>query len=187
MIAMLAYNQATFHELSVSGGYGDQFGRQFSDSGVGWFVRNVVGGLVDPRHGLLSWAPFLLVLIPATVAARATSRDWCIGSALGGALYLLVQYRANRFSGGEGHHGYRYPLEAPGGRRPRPGGRVLPLDQGEATGPTPAGGRSGHRLRGSAGRLGHLMLPEPCSLSCTARATASGSHGRACSSSSVAA
>jgi hypothetical protein len=112
MIALLAYNDAVFHELSVQGGYSSQFGEGLiAEPGLGWFLRNVAGGLVDPKHGLLPWAPFLLVLVPATVFARRHLPDWCIGSALGGALYLLVQFRANRFSGGEGHLGYRYPLE----------------------------------------------------------------------------
>ena len=33
------------------------------------------------------------------------------GSAVGGLLYLLLQLKANRYSGGEGFWGYRYPLE----------------------------------------------------------------------------
>jgi hypothetical protein len=31
---------------------------------------------------------------------------------VGGVIYLVIQWRANAFAGGEGHFAYRYPLEA---------------------------------------------------------------------------
>ncbi|NNC41124.1 MAG: hypothetical protein HKN95_10570, partial [Acidimicrobiia bacterium] len=63
-------------------------------------------------RGFLLWSPFLLVLIPGLRAAWKAAPAWVRGSALGGLVYLLVQYKANRFSGGGGFFTYRYPLEA---------------------------------------------------------------------------
>jgi hypothetical protein len=109
--ALLAYNAAIWGEPSVSGGYGDGFEEQFAHSGLGWFASNVWGGLVDPHHGLLPWAPFVAVLAIGVVAERRHLTDWSLAAAIGGVLYLLIQWRANTFAGGRGHSGYRYPLE----------------------------------------------------------------------------
>jgi hypothetical protein len=112
LAALMAYNHAIWGGISISGGYGDGFSDRFASSSVGWFLGNVWGALVDRDHGLLTWAPFLLVLGAGAVATRRKLPDWTVVSAVGGLLYLLVQLRANRFSGGDGHFGYRYPLEA---------------------------------------------------------------------------
>jgi hypothetical protein len=109
--ALLAYNAAIWGEPSVSGGYGDGFEEQFAHSGLSWFASNVWGGLVDPHHGLLPWAPFVAVLAIGVVAERRHLTDWSLAAAIGGVLYLLIQWRANTFAGGRGHSGYRYPLE----------------------------------------------------------------------------
>jgi hypothetical protein len=111
LAALLAYNTYLWGEPSVSGGYGDGFEEQFAHSGLGWFVANVWHGLVDPQHGLLPWAPFVALLAVAAVAARRHQVDWTLAAAVGGVLYLLIQWRANSFAGGKGHSGYRYPLE----------------------------------------------------------------------------
>lgn len=112
LLAIVAYNTSIWGEASISGGYGDGFERQFAHSDLGWFVSNVVGGLFDPHHGLLVWAPFLVVLAVAAVAERRHLVDWSTAAAVGGIAYLLIQWRANAFAGGEGHFAYRYPLEA---------------------------------------------------------------------------
>ena len=57
-------------------------------------------------------SPFFLVGFVAMVAARRGTPDWAVGAAIGGVAYLLIQYKANRVSGGGGFFGYRYPLEA---------------------------------------------------------------------------
>lgn len=110
--AVVVYNWAVFGTPSVSGGYGSVFTETAIHSSLGWYLRNLLGALVDPEHGLLIWAPFLLVLIPGLVKAWRAAPPWARGGALGGLLYLLVQLKANRFSGGGGHFAYRYPLEA---------------------------------------------------------------------------
>jgi hypothetical protein len=37
--------------------------------------------------------------------------DWALAADVGGVLYLLIQWRANRFSGGAAFFAYRYPME----------------------------------------------------------------------------
>ncbi len=111
LVALLAHNNHIWGEPSISGGYGDGFEEQFAHSGLGWFVSNVWGGLVDPRHGLLPWAPFVGLLAIGAVAERRHLPDWSLAAAVGGVVYLLIQWRANSFAGGKGHSGYRYPLE----------------------------------------------------------------------------
>src|SRR5690606_24249235 len=97
---------------TVSGGYGDGFTDRFGSSSASWFLANVLGALFDPRRGLLLWAPFLILLFPLGFAARKSMPDRASAAAVGGLIYLLIQLRANRFSGGDGYFAYRYPLEA---------------------------------------------------------------------------
>ncbi len=69
------------------------------------------GGFFDLRRGFLVWSPFLLVLLPGLPAGWRAAPAWVRSAAVGGLVYLLLQYGANRFSGGDGHFTYRYPLE----------------------------------------------------------------------------
>ncbi len=110
--AFLLYNLAIFGEFSVSAGYGTGFqDNVFSTDLVGWLRNNALGAFSATR-GFLVWSPFLLVLVPGIRAAWRAAPAWVRGSAIGGLLYLLVQYKANRYSGGAGFFSYRYPLEA---------------------------------------------------------------------------
>jgi alpha-1,2-mannosyltransferase len=112
LAALLAFNHAVFGAVSISGGYGTAFTDQVVESEGSWFLGNVVGALFDPTRGLLIWAPFLLVLLPGLRRAWKSGPAWAKGAAVGGLLYLLIQLKANRFSGGDGFFAYRYPLEA---------------------------------------------------------------------------
>ena len=112
LAALLWYNWWVWGSLSVTGGYGDDFVSNAQSIDVGAYVLNVFGAMTDPFHGLLAYSPFLLILIPGLHKAWRNSPDWAKGASIGGILYLLVQLKANRFSGGEGFVGYRYPLEA---------------------------------------------------------------------------
>ena len=111
LAGLFLYNFLLWRRVSFSGGYGGAFRDQFLGSSIGWFLENVWRGLFDVNRGLLVWAPFLLVLIFGLVKSRKSQPEWALWAAVGGAAYLLVQWRANRFSGGEGHFAYRYPLE----------------------------------------------------------------------------
>jgi len=111
LAALLGFNWAVFGSVTISGGYGSVFADQALSGNWWWYLRNVAGALFDPSHGLLFWTPFLIILIPGLVKAWKVAPPWARGAAIGGLLYLLLQLKANRFSGGDGHFAYRYPLE----------------------------------------------------------------------------
>ncbi len=107
----LAYNQAVFGSFSISAGYGTTFQDRALDGDLAGYAKNVFLGVFSASRGFLIWSPFLVVLIPGLPAAWRAAPSWVRGSAIGGLLYLLIQYKANRFSGGSGFYSYRYPLE----------------------------------------------------------------------------
>jgi hypothetical protein len=112
LAALLAINAALYGEPSISGGYPSTFREQALSLDIPHFLWNVLGALFGPLHGLLIWSPFLIVLIPGLRAAWHAAPGWVKGAALGGVLYLLLQLKANRYTGGGGFAAYRYPLEA---------------------------------------------------------------------------
>ena len=112
LAAVVAFNAWIFGEASISGGYSDGFTQNAVSGDVLGFGKNVFLGLLSPTRGVLVWSPFLLVLIPGLRTAWKAAPGWARGAALGGALYVLIQWKANRFSGGSGFAAYRYPLEA---------------------------------------------------------------------------
>lgn len=68
--------------------------------------------LLHPSHGMLFLTPALVVLLPWVGEVRRDAPAWARAGAIGGVLYLLVQVRMSRASGGFGFHGYRTALEA---------------------------------------------------------------------------
>lgn len=112
LAGLVVFNTAVFGEPSVLGGYDQGFVDNAQSLNLPGYVRNVALALVSPTRGLLVWSPFLIVLIPGLRAAWRAAPGWVRGGALGGLVYLLVQLKANRFSGGSGFPTYRYPLEA---------------------------------------------------------------------------
>ncbi|MBT8216718.1 MAG: hypothetical protein KJO17_07715 [Acidimicrobiia bacterium] len=112
LIAFLAFNGAVYGDASVSAGYGPVFqDRLFTVFNPGWYARNLFDALFSRQVGVLLLSPFLLVLLPGLVAGWRAAPAWARGAALGGIAYLLVQFKANRATGGD-FLGYRYPLEA---------------------------------------------------------------------------
>ena len=71
---------------------------------------NVFGTFGALGHGILVTSPFLIPLAAGLPAVWRTSPHWMRSAAIGGAVYLLIQLKSNRFNGGEGFWGYRYPL-----------------------------------------------------------------------------
>jgi alpha-1,2-mannosyltransferase len=112
LAALIAFNNHVFGTPSVTGGYGDSFDARTSSLDVLEYVGNIALALVHPVRGLLVYSPFLVMLIPGIPAAWRAAPAWVRGSAVGGLLYLLLQLKANRYSGGAGFWGYRYPLES---------------------------------------------------------------------------
>lgn len=111
LAGLIAFNAAVFGSPSISGGYSDSFASSATSLDLLGFARNIVLALVHPVRGLLVYSPFLVVLIPGIPAAWRRAPGWVRGSAIGGVLYLLLQLKANRYSGGDTFWGYRYPLE----------------------------------------------------------------------------
>jgi hypothetical protein len=110
LVLLLAYNAALFGEVSVSGGYGTAFENRLFSAQWWAFAGNILGGLFDPRVGLLIWSPFLLLLLPGLDGAWHQSEPWVRGAAVGALVYLLLQYKMNRYL--PEFLPYRYPLEA---------------------------------------------------------------------------
>ncbi|MFQ5555412.1 MAG: hypothetical protein ACE5GC_08605 [Acidimicrobiia bacterium] len=112
LLLFLIYNSMVFGDTSVSAGYGTSFQDQARSLDVVGYAKNVFLGVFSATRGFLIWSPFLLVLLPGIRAGWKAAPAWVRGASLGGVLYLLLQYKANRFSGGAGFFTYRYPLEA---------------------------------------------------------------------------
>lgn len=112
LAGLIAYNDWVFGEPSISGGYGSTFGDRVAGSDpIAWLGR-VIAAFVDPSVGMVWTSSFLVVCLLGVRHVRRDAPDWAVGAAIGGALYLLVQLKANRVSGGFGFFSYRYPLEA---------------------------------------------------------------------------
>ncbi len=112
--ALLLFNRWAFGTLTITGGYSTEIGARAGDVGGTEIVRyltNIGGGLVDPERGLLMYSPYLLMLLPGVREGWRRLDAIGRGAAVGGVLYLLVQWKANRFSGGDAFWSYRYPLE----------------------------------------------------------------------------
>lgn len=112
LVVLLAYNYWLFDTLTVSGGYGSGFTDNLAESGLDWYATNVFGGLFSLYRGLFVWSPVVLVAGLGLRKAWAELPGWSVGALLGGVVLLLVQFRLNRYSGGDGFWSYRYPIEA---------------------------------------------------------------------------
>ena len=112
LAGVVLYNRMVFGEASISGGYGNSFADRFADTPMDVLAGRVVGVFLDGQVGIFIYSPILVLAFLGLWRARRDTPDWALGAAIGGALYLLVQIRANRISGGVGFFGYRYPLEA---------------------------------------------------------------------------
>lgn len=112
LVGLVVYNDWLWGAAGVSGGYGSTFSDRAVETPFWILGQRLVEGVIHPRYGMAMTSPFLVLGAVAMVARRRQAPDWAVGAAIGGLAYLLVQYQANRVSGGEGFFGYRYPLEA---------------------------------------------------------------------------
>lgn len=108
---LIWFNNAVFGSPSVAGGYGDRFAERMASLDLLDYAGNILLVFVHPLRGLLVFSPFLILLIPGLRAAWQAAPGWVRGSAIGGLLYLLLQLKAEGYSGGSSFWGYRYPLE----------------------------------------------------------------------------
>lgn len=111
LLLFMVYNGAVFGDSSISAGYGPGFQNSVvSGLDVAHYLRTIFDALMSREAGIFVYSPFLLVLLPGLAAGWRAAPGWARGAALGSAVYLLVQYKANRATGGD-FIGYRYPLE----------------------------------------------------------------------------
>jgi hypothetical protein len=75
-------------------------------------ARKIGETFIAPNHGILAFSPFLLALAPGLRAGWQAAPQWVRSSAIGGALYLVIQLKSEVFDGGLNFWGYRYPLES---------------------------------------------------------------------------
>jgi hypothetical protein len=114
---VLAYS-AAFWRGGLDSQYvdaGSGFVSTFFDVGPeAWLslLVNITMTLVEPSRGVLPGSVFVVLLLPGLPAAWRRAPAWVRSAAVGGALYMLIQLKANRYSGGEQFWSYRYPLEA---------------------------------------------------------------------------
>jgi hypothetical protein len=107
----LLYNRWAFGSWSPFAAYGFNPVLTGLDVDLISWLRNVGSALVDPRRGILTISPFLVILLPGLARAWRNSPRWVRGAAMGGVAYLLVHYKFHDFAGGHFFFGYRYPLE----------------------------------------------------------------------------
>lgn len=110
--ALLAYNYWLFDTLTISGGYGSGFTENLVDSDLGWYFQNLFGAFFSIDRGLFVWTPIIAVAALGIPLVWKNAPGWAVGGLVGATLLLLVQFRLNRYSGGDGFYSYRYPLEA---------------------------------------------------------------------------
>lgn len=111
LVGLLAYNHHVFGAVSVSGGYSEVFTHRLTAIDPLFLFKNLAGGLFDPAQGFLVWTPFLAMLAFGLSHAWRKSEPLIRGAAIGGLIYLLLQYTMNRYNPGNTTL-YRYPLEA---------------------------------------------------------------------------
>jgi alpha-1,2-mannosyltransferase len=75
------------------------------------FGYKIMGALISPGRGLFIGAPFLVLLLPGIRRAWRAAPDWVRAAAVGGIVYMLIQLKAEIFTGGQSFWSYRYPLE----------------------------------------------------------------------------
>lgn len=111
LTVLLLYNWWLWGRLTISGGYSSELVENLRSPDLGEWALNIAGGLFDPTVGLLVLTPIVGIACIAVFVERPSDGPW-LGAAVGGLAYLLIQYKANRYSGGSSFLGYRYPLEA---------------------------------------------------------------------------
>jgi alpha-1,2-mannosyltransferase len=110
--ALLAFNYWLFGTITISGGYGSTFSDNLLTADTWWYARNLAGGFFSIDRGVFVWTPILAIATMGLPKAWRQAPGWAVGALVGGTVLLLIQFRLNRYSGGDGFFSYRYPLEA---------------------------------------------------------------------------
>ena len=112
LVALLWYNNVVFGSPSISGGYGGVFAERLIEESPWVVIERLIGALIHGRVGILWSSPIVGLAMVALVLCVRKLPAWAIGGAIGGFVYMVIQLRANRVTGGSGFFSYRYPLEA---------------------------------------------------------------------------
>ena len=75
------------------------------------WTGDIAATFFSPLRGLFVYSPFLLVLIPGIPAAWRAAPSWVRSSAIGAAVYFVIQLAGNTWIGATDIFGYRLPLE----------------------------------------------------------------------------
>lgn len=111
LVALVLYNAVVWDRASISGGYSGTFADNLQDFTPLRTLERLVMFWIDLEVGVLVFSPVVVIALLGLVRGAKRAPDWAQGAALGGVAYLVVQFQANRLSGGEGFFGYRYPIE----------------------------------------------------------------------------
>lgn len=111
LAVLMTYNYLVLDTWSpVPAAYGDSFIERARDQSVFGYLGDLLGMFLHPRFSVFVFSPFLLFTLPGLRQGWKGSPDWVKASAIGGAAYMLIHLRLNRFWGGA-EFNYRYPLE----------------------------------------------------------------------------
>jgi hypothetical protein len=113
LLALAGYSRSVFGTWLPAAGYdGTALLDRLWTSSVTITVLEVFGGIFHPRRGILVVTPMIVILLVFIDKGWRASPVWVRGSSLSGLVYLLLQFRMARWSGGSSFAGYRTPLEA---------------------------------------------------------------------------
>lgn len=119
LVAVLGYS-ATFLSAdgwggtatdAVSVGYSVSYLDRLLQPDLAFFATNLLGGPFSLRWGVFVWSGFLIIPLLWLRPAWRDAPDWVRSAAVGGILYLLIQFAIHRYNPGN-QTLYRYPLEA---------------------------------------------------------------------------
>jgi hypothetical protein len=111
LLAIVLYSRILFGTWLPISGYNDYAVRGLAGTPTREFVERFVRYLVDPTRGFFIYTPLLLVLVPFVHRGWRASPWWARSAAVSGVAYLLIQMRANTYSGGAQYFGSRLTLE----------------------------------------------------------------------------
>jgi hypothetical protein len=112
LAALMAYSWVNFRNPLPTAGYDDYAVQALSEPTTATHLpRRIWGSLFHPFRGLVSQAPFLLILLPGLRQAWQAAPPWVRNAAVAGVAYQLFQLQLNDFDGGIFFFSYRLQLE----------------------------------------------------------------------------
>jgi hypothetical protein len=111
LAVLMTYNRLVLDTWSpIPAAYGESFVQRAQNQSVFGYLGDLFGMFLHPKYSIFVFSPFLLFTLPGLRSAWKEAPAWVRASAVGGAAYMLIHLRLNRFWGGA-EFNYRYPLE----------------------------------------------------------------------------